>query len=93
MQGQYRVNTEKLLPLSEEDRTRGHTLKLAKQRSRLDIRKNFFTLRVHDSWNSLPEHVVTAPSLNAFKGRLDSHLRDYKTLTTFPLVVRPMETH
>ena len=51
--------------------TRGHSLKLVKQRSHLDIRKHFFNQRVVASWNSLPEHVVTAPNMNIFKNRLD----------------------
>ena len=34
--------------------TRGHSLKLAKSRSRLDIRKYFFSQRVIKLWNSLP---------------------------------------
>jgi hypothetical protein len=29
-------------------------------------------------WNQLPEEVVTAPSLKAFKGRLDQHWGDMK---------------
>ena len=34
--------------------TRGHSLKLAKYRRRLDIRKYFFSQRVIKLWNSLP---------------------------------------
>ena len=26
-----------------------------------------------NAWNVLPDHVVEAPSVNAFKGRLDRH--------------------
>ena len=50
---------------------RGHSKKLYKERSRLNIRKTFFTNRVTNLWNSLPEKVVCAPSLNSFKNRLD----------------------
>ena len=53
--------------------TRGHSLKLSKAHCRLNIRGSYFTERVVNTWNSLPEHVVTAPSMNAFKGRLDAH--------------------
>ena len=38
---------------------------------RLDIRKKFFTQRVVTPGNSLPEEVVDAPSLEAFKATLD----------------------
>ena len=37
---------------------------------RLDIRKKFFTQRVVTPGNSLPEEVVDAPSLEAFKATL-----------------------
>ena len=85
LQGYYKVDTKKLLPLSEEKRTRGHEFKLEKLRSRLDIRKNFYNLRVHDEWNSLPERVVQAPSVNSFKGRIDRHLQGCQYNTDFPL--------
>ena len=52
-------------------RTRGHRLKLVKNRSKLDIRKNFFSQRVVNDWNSLPETVVDAESINSFKNRYD----------------------
>ena len=44
--------------------TRGHQFKLASKQHRLKIRSNSFSLRVIDSWNALPQHVVMAPSLN-----------------------------
>ena len=37
----------------------------------MDTGKKFFTQRVVTHWNSLPEEVVDAPSLEAFKARLD----------------------
>ncbi|KFP09142.1 hypothetical protein Z169_06153, partial [Egretta garzetta] len=41
---------------------------------RLDIRKKFFTMRVVKHWNRLPGEVLEAPSLEAFKARLDGAL-------------------
>jgi hypothetical protein len=51
--------------------TRGHSLKLQGSTSRLNTRKYFFSERVITPWNSLTEYIVTAPSLNSFKARLD----------------------
>ena len=46
--------------------TRRHSLKLAKSYSRLNVKNNFFSLRITNLWNSLTENFVTAPSLIAF---------------------------
>ena len=54
-----------------DQRTRGHRFQLRLRRiPRLEICKNFFSYRVVRFWNSLPEGVVDAPSLDIFKKRL-----------------------
>jgi len=40
----------------------------------LAIRKKSFTVRVVRHWNRFPRDVVDAPSLEAFKARLDQAL-------------------
>ena len=37
----------------------------------MHIRRQFFTQRVVTHWNRLPKEAVDAPSLEAFKARLD----------------------
>ena len=53
---------------------RGHDKKLFKGRCRLEIRRNFFSQRVVDHWNSLPQEVIDAESVNGFKRMLDKYL-------------------
>ena len=72
LSGQYNVQSP-ALELNRDAITRGNSMKLTKTRSRLNIRGNYFSKRVVNLWNSLPEEVITAPSVDAFKGRLDRH--------------------
>ena len=55
------------------EQLRGHSLKLFIERACTDVRKESFSLRVTRLWNDLPEVVVTSPSVNSFKNRLDRH--------------------
>ena len=70
----YDVN-KSLVHYSENSYTRGNQYKLEKRGYRLDCRKFFFTFRIVNVWNKLPDEIVNAPSLNCFKSRLDAHLR------------------
>ena len=62
--------------LSNYSGTRGHSFKLSKQYSRLDVRKFSFSQRVVDEWNGLPDTLVCAVSVNAFKNGLDKYFKD-----------------
>ncbi|KFV75830.1 hypothetical protein N308_01072, partial [Struthio camelus australis] len=47
----------------------GH--KLNHRKFHVNLRKNFFTVRVTEHWNRLLRGVVESPSLEIFKSRLD----------------------
>ena len=40
---------------------------LVKKRSHHEFRKNFFTVRITDEWNSLPDSVKEARNITCFK--------------------------
>ena len=68
----------------EQRRTRGgaiHPLSLRGQRVRLDIRKNFFSQRVIDSWNAVPAVIKDTATINSFK-RLYGAYRNNVDLAT-----------
>ncbi len=60
---------------ADTPRVRGHSLKLRKDRSRLDLRKFTFS-QIVNMWNDLPEEVVTASSVKMFKTKLEAHLKN-----------------
>ena len=67
------MDTKKFFVPSNSSTTRGHKYKLQKSRSRLDIRKHYFSQRVVDKWNSLPADIVQAQSVNSFKNMYDKY--------------------
>ena len=71
LHGYYKTNPDTFFSLSQRN-LRGHSLKLTKSYSRTDARKHFFSNRVVDAWNQLPEEVVTAKNLDIFKRKLKS---------------------
>jgi len=65
-----------------------HSMKLFKPRCRTAVRQPFFSLRIVNEWNKLPQTVIEATSVNAFKNTLDRHWSDmgvYSWLATQPI--------
>ena len=53
--------------------TRTHDKKVFPHQAKSLLRRNSFKVRTANTWNTLPEYIVNAPSLNSFKNRLDNH--------------------
>ena len=70
------VNSELFVPFAiTTAHIRGHKLNFVKKGVKLNVRKkNFFSQRVVNDWNILPETVINSSSINMFKNRLDCHL-------------------
>ena len=75
MENIYHTDSLKL-KLAASNRTRGHKKKLVKQRSKLNVRSSYFSNRVINLWNDLPDAVVNSRSEDAFKKQLDNHWKN-----------------
>ena len=60
--------------------TRGNKKKLFKHRARLDVRKYYFSNRVVNLWNSLPDNIISAETVFSFEMRLDNYRKDQDIL-------------
>ena len=74
MQGKYKVPSPPLKVDTSYRVTRGHDLRVSKQRCQKNIRQDFFALRVTDHWNNLPADIVLSHTVNTFKNRLDKFM-------------------
>ena len=68
--GRNYMSREDFIPLAEDNTRRGHSRKLLKRYCRTGLRQHFFSYRVVNGWNILPEDVVMAPTTNTFKNRI-----------------------
>ena len=60
-------STETLFTYSDKTNLRGHKYKLEKIRTSKNTYSSFFTNRIVNTWNKLPDDVVNSCSLNSFK--------------------------
>ena len=81
MTGCYDETVSNIMPKRQENTTslptRGHTLKIFRQRAEKPLRQKFLSIRIVNEWNSLPAKIVEAPNLNIFKRRLDQYWRQH----------------
>ena len=82
MNGLVRIEANELFTPIPSTSTRGHSQRILRQRSMKAARAKSFSQRTIQSWNNLSKKVIDAPSVNAFKNRLDEEWQHkiYKTL-------------
>ena len=78
---------DSLLPALKGSTTRGHSLKVLKERAETTIKAHSFTHRIVYDWKSLHEHAISAPSINAFKNRLDAFRKNHPWLYDWDAVI------
>ena len=84
MRGINRVNRDEWFDILVDDTrpTRSNTVMvegeperrrevIVGERANLEVRRNFFTVRVEKTWNQLPEEVKAQRTVNSFKNQYD----------------------
>ena len=76
LKAKYDPLTTNSLLTRQETVLRSNKFKLQKNRVNTKQYLKFFSNRVINIWNKLPNHIVVTDDLNKFKNRIDDHLSD-----------------
>ena len=74
LRGLDRVDMKRMFPRVGKTRTKGHNLRLKGRSFKTEMRRNFFSQRMVNLWNSLPQRAVEVRSLGVFKTEIDKFL-------------------
>ena len=72
LKGCHLEDGAELFSVAPEGWTRTNGFKLIQKNFQLNILKKFLTVRAIPQWNMLPWEMVSSPSLEVYKQRLDS---------------------
>ena len=101
MRGMTRFDFNKFFEENTGERTRGHKkkLKVTVKRARHKPRAMTFSRCTIQHWNSLPQDVIQAETVDGFKNRLDQHwemtieaLRSHQTMAMTPWLMWTVDT-
>ena len=53
---------------------------IVRERTNLEVRRNFFTVRVEKTWNAMPETLKAQRTINGFKNEYDRWRKRAKTI-------------
>jgi len=62
-----------MFELSTIKHLRGHKFRLVEHRSNLEVRRNFFTERLINRWNSSDQRSLDVDSVNCFKNQVEEY--------------------
>ena len=65
--------TRRTTSVTEEGEEERRKDSLYGEKCNLDVRKHFFTARVVETWNALPDSIRNQKSVNAFKNAYDQY--------------------
>ena len=67
------VTTNTIFQFNKNSRLRGHSLKISKQRVNKTKFASFFSNRVVNNWNKLPNYIINSKTINEFKNSFDDY--------------------